>query len=128
LNKNLKILFFGLLVWLIPFLVSIPLYSPEGQPLYDLQVIKSVLIVIGAFVGAILALRYFRDVRGNFAREGAILGLSWLVINSALDILVLVYLLKGMDILTWVGQIGIRYLLIPVMTTAMGTAMEILEK
>jgi hypothetical protein len=29
-DKNLRILFSGLLVWLIPFLVSVPFYSPQG--------------------------------------------------------------------------------------------------
>jgi uncharacterized membrane protein YozB (DUF420 family) len=124
-DKNLKIIFSGILVWLIPFLVSIPFYSPQGQPLYDLHVIKSILIVVGALAGVFLALGYFRGIKGNFAREGAILGIAWFAISSALDILVLVSLLKGMDPVTWGGQIGIRYLLMPVMTTAMGAAMEL---
>lgn len=124
-DKNLKILFYGFLVWLIPFLVSWPMYSPQGQPLYDLQVIKSVLIVIGVSVGAFLTLRYFRNVKKDYAKEGAILGISWFVINSALDIIVIVSFLKGMDLITWAGQIGIRYLLMPIMTIAMGMAMEI---
>ena len=124
-DKNLRILFYGFLVWLIPFLVSVPLYSPQGQPLYDLQVIKSFLIVIGASVGAVLALWYFKDTEKSSAKEGAVLGFSWLVINSVLDIVVLVYLLKGMALLTWAGQIGLRYLLMPIMTVAMGAAMEI---
>jgi hypothetical protein len=29
-----------------------------------------------------------------------------------------------MDILAWAGQIGIRYLLMPIMTTAMGLAID----
>jgi hypothetical protein len=127
-DKNLRIFFYGFLVWLIPFLVSWPLYSPKGEPLYDLQVIKSFLIVVGSLVGALLAIRYFRDTEKDFAKEGAILGFSWLVINSVLDIIVLVYLLKGMDILTWAGQIGIRYLVMPIMTIAMGVAMEMRGK
>jgi hypothetical protein len=122
-DKNLRIFFYGFLVWLIPFLVSWPLYSPKGEPLYDLQVIKSFLIVVGSLVGALLAIRYFRDTEKDFAKEGAILGFSWLVINSVLDIIVLVYLLKGMDLSAWAGQIGIRYLVMPIMTIAMGVAM-----
>ena len=122
-DRCLKILLFGILSWLIPFLVSIPLY-PEGQSILDVQVAKSILIVIGGLVGVILALRYFRDVKGDFAREGLVLGIAWFVINSVLDILVLVSLF-GMDLLTWAGQIGIRYLLIPVITTGMGMAMEL---
>jgi hypothetical protein len=127
-DRNLNILFSGLLVWLIPFLVSIPFYSPQGQPLFDLQVIKAVLIVIGATVGALLALWYLKDIKADFVREGAVLGIAWFIINSALDILVLVVLLQGMDLATWAGQIGIRYLLMPVMTTAMGAAMELRGK
>jgi hypothetical protein len=127
-DKNLRILFSGLLVWLIPFLVSVPFYSPQGQPLCDLQVIKSVLIVVGATVGALLALWYLKDIKADFVREGAVLGIAWFIINTALDILVLVYLLQGMDLATWAGQIGIRYLLMPVMTTAMGAAMELRGK
>ena len=122
-DKNLRIFFYGFLVWLIPFLVSWPLYSPKGEPLYDLQVIKSFLIVVGSLVGALLALRYFRKTEKDFAKEGAILGFSWLVINSVLDIIVLVYLLKGMDLSAWAGQIGIRYLVMPIITIAMGVAM-----
>ncbi len=79
-------------------------------------------------MGAILALRYFRDTKEDFAREGAILGFSWFVINSVLDIIVLVYLLKGMDLFTWAGQIGIRYIVMPIMTIAMGMAMELRGK
>ena len=123
-DKNLRILFSGFLVWLIPFLVSVPLY-PQGQPVTDLQTVKSILIVIGGAVGALLALWYLRDVRKDFATEGAILGITWLLISSALDILVLVYLLHGMGLASWAGQIGIRYLLMPIMTTAMGAAMEL---
>lgn len=104
------------------------MYSPKGEPLFDLQVIKSFLIVVGSLVGAFLALRYFRNAEKDFATEGAILGFSWFIINSALDIIVLVYLLKGMDLFTWAGQIGIRSLLVPIMTIAMGMAMEIREK
>lgn len=123
-NRNLKILITGLLAWLIPFLVSIPLY-PQGQPVYDLQVVKSILIVVGGVTGALLALWYLRDIREDFVREGAVLGITWFAISCALDILVLVYLFQGMDLATWAGEIGIRYLLMPIMTTAMGAAMEL---
>jgi hypothetical protein len=125
-NRNLRILLSGFTVWLIPFLISIPLY-PQGQPVTDLQTVKSILIVIGGLVGAVLALWYLKDIRADFVREGAILGIAWFMVSCILDILVLVYLLD-MDLAAWAGQIGIRYLLIPVMTTAMGAAMELRGK
>lgn len=66
-DKNTKIIVYGLIVWLVPFLISVFLY-PQGQPIYDLQVIKSVFIVVGASVGALLALWYLRDGR-RISRE-----------------------------------------------------------
>ena len=123
-NRPFRILLTGLLSWLVPFLVSIPLY-PQGQPVLDLQVTKSILIVVGGLVGAILALWYFRGVKAGFTREGAVLGTAWFALNCALDILVLVGLMHGMDLSTWAGQIGVRYLLMPIMITAMGAAADI---
>ncbi|HXW98540.1 MAG TPA: hypothetical protein VEI51_02325 [Methanomicrobiales archaeon] len=126
-KRNTRIIVSGFLAWLIPFLVSIPLY-PQGQPVLDLQVTKSILIVVGGLVGAFLALWYLREVKIGFTREGAVLGTAWFAINCALDILVLVMLMHGMDLASWAGQIGIRYLLMPIMTTAMGAAADITAK
>ncbi|MDN7012112.1 hypothetical protein FGW20_03435 [Methanoculleus sp. FWC-SCC3] len=48
-----KLVSLGLLTWLLPFLISAPLYSPEGEPLYDIFMIKSILIVFSAALGTI---------------------------------------------------------------------------
>ncbi|MDD3856582.1 MAG: hypothetical protein PHP43_00860, partial [Methanoculleus sp.] len=68
-----KLVGFGLLTWLLPFLLAIPLYSPEGAPLYDIFLIKSVLLVFSAALGTFLILVYFRGVHARFVREGALL-------------------------------------------------------
>jgi len=118
-----KLFGFGILTWLLPFLVSVPLYSPEGEPLYDIFLIKSVLIVFSTAIGTLLILVYFRGIRDNFVREGALLGGVWLLINWALDAVVLLPL-SGMDAGTYMGQIGLRYLNILIIAVGIGYAAE----
>jgi hypothetical protein len=122
-TSGVKLLGFGLLTWLLPFLISIPLYSPEGEPLYDIFLIKSVLIVFSTAIGTLLILVYFRGIRDNFVREGALLGGVWLLINWALDAVVLLPL-SGMDAGTYMGQIGLRYLNILIIAVGIGYAAE----
>jgi hypothetical protein len=65
-----KLVSFGLLTWFLPFLLAIPLYSPEGEPLYDIFLIKSILLVFSAALGTFLILVYFRGVHARFVRQG----------------------------------------------------------
>ncbi|MDN7025772.1 hypothetical protein FGU65_12930 [Methanoculleus sp. FWC-SCC1] len=118
-----KLLGFGLLTWLLPFLLAVPLYSPEGEPLYDIFLIKSVMIVFSAAVGTALILLYFRGVHARYLREGALLGGVWLLINWALDAAVLLPL-SGMDAGTYMAEIGLRYLTIPIIAVGIGYAAE----
>jgi len=52
-------------------------------------------------------------------RSGLALGCYWLAINLLLDLTVLVPLAK-MSIVLYLYDIGLRYLLIPIISTAMG--------
>ncbi|MFH0968699.1 MAG: hypothetical protein V1862_13550 [Methanobacteriota archaeon] len=115
----LRIIGYGILTWLIPFLVSIPFYSREGVILIDQTLFKSIMIVTGSVVGAFCIIRYFRDQTSRFARVGCILGFSWLLINWVLDIVILIPL-GGYDLSTYFSQIGLRYFIIPVMTIMAG--------
>lgn len=121
--KYVKFVGFGILTWLLPFLLSVPLYSPEGVPLYEIFLIKSVLLVFSAALGTFLILVYFGSVRDRFVREGALVGGVWLLINWALDAAVLLPL-SGMDAGTYMGEIGLRYLMIPIIALGIGYAAE----
>jgi hypothetical protein len=118
-----RLIGFGLLTWLLPFLISVPFYSPEGEPLYDIFLIKSVLLVFSAALGTFLILVYLRGVRTRFVRETALLGGVWLLINWALDAVILLPL-SGMDAGTYMAQIGLRYLIIPIIAVGIGYAAE----
>ncbi len=122
-DKNLRNVLFGFIVWLVPFVVSFAFFSPKGEPLYDQYVIKNILLVIGAGLESFLLIKYFKGVNKDFAKEGVIVGITWLLISVALDIISLVYLFN-MPFTKWAGQIGIGYLVIPIMGVSMGIVLD----
>jgi hypothetical protein len=117
------LLLFGFLSWLIPFLVSIPFYSMQGVLLVDVFLFKSIMIVVGSLVGTVLMVVLFLRLREGYLREGILIGFSWLVINWVMDSLVLLPM-SGMDAATYFSQIGIRYLVIPIIAIGMGFILE----
>ncbi len=112
---------YGILTWLIPFLIALPFYSPQGDLLIDPDVFKSMMILTGSIVGALLMIRLFGTIRSGYVRYGMMAGLIWLCINWALDAIILIPM-SGMDFGSYVTQIGLRYLMIPVMTIMAGYA------
>jgi hypothetical protein len=123
-SKILRIGLFGFLTWLIPFVTSWFFYSPEGQPLIDIFLIKTIMIVLFSIIGALLLLAYFKEIEKNYLKEGVIVGVVWLLINWVLDIVVLLPLAK-MDVVTYFAHIGLRYLMIPTMSCAMGYLVDV---
>jgi len=114
-----KIILYGILVWLVPFVIAIPFYSPEGILLVDEHLFKTVMILSGGGTGAILLVLLFRDIKQDYVKKGVIIGLVWLVINWLLDIGIL-FPLSGMDVSTYLNQIGLRYFMIPIMSIMAG--------
>jgi uncharacterized membrane protein YpjA len=118
--STIKLLLFGFVTWLIPFVVSVPLVGRDGQPIMPTGVFKSLMIVIGSAVGAWLLVRVFRQ-RPSFRQPGLVVGLLWLAINVGLDLLILVPLTK-MSLPDYAGEIALRYLVIPIMAVAIDVA------
>jgi len=107
---------YGVLTWLVPFLVSIPFVGPDGTPRIPEEIFKSIMIVVGSGVGAWLLVAVFRR-RPHFGHAGLVVGALWLVINLALDVAILLPL-SGMRLGTYVGDIALRYLVIVFMAMA----------
>jgi uncharacterized membrane protein YpjA len=121
--KNyLKIIFFGFLSWLIPFFGSFPFFGENGLTInYDL--FKSLMVVIGGLVGVILMVLYFKKCEKNFLKEGIIIGVIWLVMNWGLDFIFLLPMSKT-SVKDYMMQIGLRYLMIPIISIGMGYILE----
>lgn len=117
-NKFLKIIVYGVLVWLIPFVVSFFIYSlkTSGNPLFE-----SIMPLILAIIVVLMANLYLKNIQTGFLREGVIIGVSWFIINIAIDlILFLPTSPMQMSLNNYMMDIGITYLLIPVITVGFG--------
>ena len=120
--STIRLLWYGFLTWLIPFVFSVPLIGVDGQPILPSGTFKSLMIVVGSVVGAWLLVRVFRQ-RPAFKRAGLTVGLLWMGINVGLDLLILVPLTK-MSLPNYFGDIALRYLVIPTMAVAIGAAIS----
>lgn len=117
-NKNLKIILFGFLVWLIPFAVSFFIY-PLKASIYPLfESIMSILIAVAA---VIFSYFYFKGIETNFVREGIVTGIVWFVIVIVIDLLIFMPSSPmHMDFTDYMMTIGVKYLIIPVVTIGSG--------
>ena len=122
-RRNIKIIYFGFLAWLIPFLASFFFYSKDGQLNINIDLFKSMMVVTGMLSGTFLLVKYFRKVKNNFLSEGIIVGLIWFVINIGLDLIILVPMSK-MTNSDYFMQIGLRYLSIPILAIGIGYLLE----
>jgi len=122
-NFTLKTILYGILVWLVPFIIAIPFYSPEGTLLVDEHFFKTIMILAGGVIGAVLLIRLFLQISDHYVRKGWMIGGIWLFINWFLDLGILLPL-NGMDIPTYFGQIGLRYLMILIMSVMAGYITE----
>jgi len=122
-NKYVRNVLYGFFAWIIPFVASFFFYSREGKLNIDVFLFKSIMIVVGSFSAAILLIYYFKNIKVDYLNEGIIVGVIWFSINIVLDLLVLIPM-SGMSFVDYFMQIGLRYLAIPAMSIAVGTALE----
>jgi hypothetical protein len=117
-NKYLKIVIFGFLVWLIPFIVSFLIYplKSAGSPLFE-----SIMPIIITFMVILLSYFYYKKIRTDYIKEGVLLGVTWFIINVAIDLLLfLPPSPMHMNFSNYMMDIGITYLIIPTITIGIG--------
>jgi len=122
-NKHFRNILYGFLAWLIPFVASIFFYTKEGGLIIDIFFFKTIMIIVGSISGAFLLISYFKRINIGYLKEGIYVGITWFVINILLDLLVLIPM-SGMAISDYFLQIGLRYLVMPVMSIMVGIALE----
>ena len=123
-NKFLKIIFFGILAWLIPFLISVLFVDMEGNFIIPQTFFKSIMIVVGSLVAVMLAVKYYKNIKNDFVQEGIILGIIWFIISITLDLVMVFSNFFQMTVLEYFTDIGLRYLCIPIFTIGLGYALN----
>ncbi|WP_455276706.1 hypothetical protein [[Eubacterium] cellulosolvens] len=123
-NKYAKIVLFGLVIWLVPFLVGFFFIDQEGNFIISETFFKTIMIVIGSLVGVILAVKYFKSIKTDFIKEGITIGIVWLIINWIIDLIMVSIGFFPMTVVKYFTDIGLRLLGIPMFTIGLGYALK----
>lgn len=112
-----KAIFFGLLVWLIPFIVAFSIFSIRQS---QRALFESIMPVVVALAVVVFGGLYFRHVKTSFLREGVCLGLVWLAISVLIDVPLMVSPPINMPLSEYAADVGLTYLIMPIITIGLG--------
>lgn len=103
----------GFLLWLIPFLAAIPIFTLNtSHPI----LFQSLMMLVSVATGVVVTLHYFKKTGENTVKEGFILGAIWLAINLAIDLPIFL-MVFNMPLSQYFTEIGLGYLIYPIITT-----------
>lgn len=117
--KIARLFFFGLFVWMVPFVVAFPFYSSTGELTIDVFLFKSIMILTLVATTAFLSAVYFKKTNRATISSSLMAGLIWLLIPVLLDFLILIPI-SEMSTPDYMKQIGMRYLVVPVIVVGQG--------
>jgi hypothetical protein len=112
-----RLILFGVLTWMIPFLVSVFIF-----PIHELQrpLFESIMAVVVTLCAVVFAGLYLKRAEGDFLRQGVVIGVAWMVINILIDLPLFSQGPMAMPLGAYVQDIAITYLIIPVVTIGFG--------
>jgi hypothetical protein len=90
-NKTVKALLLGLIVWVIPFLSSFFVWDVKANaPSIDIAWFYALMSVTGAIGFSIAAYYWFKDIRKDTVKESFVTGIIWYAELILLDLIFLV--------------------------------------
>lgn len=116
-----KAILLGLLVWLIPFIVAFIAFPLKNS---WRSLFESIMPLALALVVVACARLYFRGIAARGMREGLLLGLVWFAICVAIDLPLMLSPPMNYSLSEYAADIGLTYLMIPVITIGMAVACE----
>ncbi len=109
----------GLMIWAVPFMTGFFFYDQTGQLNVNIFFFKSVMIVVLTAVSALAIHWSFKPINNSFTKHGILIGAIGLVVVFLLDAMVLIPM-TGMTVAQYMAEIGLRYLIIPIMAVSSG--------
>ncbi|RHX88756.1 hypothetical protein [Leptospira stimsonii] len=106
---NLRLFGYGILVWLIPFFLAIPLFQLIGTHRIVFKSVMGFLLVLTVVVFWNL---YLKKIRTDFFKHSYYASVVWLALSIVPDLFAFLLGFK-MDAVTYFTEIAISYLAIP---------------
>lgn len=120
-----KTLLYGFLIWLIPFITAFLIFPIRES---NRALFESIMpIVITASV-VFFAYHYFKKLDNNFVKEGLLLGVIWLAISFIVDLTMFMQGPMKMSFADYLMDIGLTYLIMPIITIGLGYLVKNKEK
>ncbi|MBT3297415.1 hypothetical protein HN385_00665 [archaeon] len=118
-NKYLKKILLGFIIWVIPFVTSFFVWDvAANEPTISIAWFNSLMVFTWSIGFAIAAFLYFKDIKVNKFSEGWKTGLIWYIELLLLDLLFLVGLF-GMSLGDYYPML-LTYLNVIVISSAIG--------
>ena len=116
-----KAIFFGLVIWLIPFVVAFSLFRVRES---WRSLFESIMPVVVTSLVVVFGVIYLRRVKTNIVREGFCLGLLWFGISVLIDLPLMLSPPMNMSVVEYSADIGLAYVVMPIVTTGMAIAID----
>ena len=117
----------GLIMWIVPFILGVFFYDSEGNLAIDIFLFKSIMILTLVILASLLSIYHLKKSDDNSTSKSIMTGLVWLFIPILLDVLVLIPIAE-MSTVDYIQQIGLRYLIIPVILISQSTVFTLRMK
>jgi hypothetical protein len=117
-NKYIKLVGFGFLIWLIPFLVSFLIFPLRNE---NRVLFESIMPVVVVFVVVVFSLLYFKKLEKNFLHESIIACVIWFLISILIDLIMFLPETPWhMSIIDYMMDIGLTYVIILIIPIGWG--------
>ena len=119
-NKNAKIINYGLLVWLIPSLITVI----SGSFITAMNIFEIVSAVAIALTVTAFSYLYLKAITENFIKESVLVGISWLIISIVLDIIMVMLGISELSLNNYMTYVAPLYIIVPAITIGLGLYMN----
>ena len=100
-NKKIRVILYGLLIWFVPALFAMLVWDVENNvPKIGELWFGSSMAAIWALNFVIVSYFYFKGLDSDYYNNGIIAGISWYVLCIFMDY-IMVVLVSGTDISAW---------------------------
>ena len=114
----MKLVGFGFLIWLMPFLVSFVIFPLRNtnRPLFE-----SIMPVVLVLTVMIISVLYFKKIEKESLKEGLIAGVLWFTLSLAIDLLLFLPASPmQMSFSDYMMDIGLTYFIILMIPISIG--------
>lgn len=120
-KKVRTVLLYGFMMWLIPFVISFPIFSYKDS---NRGLFESIMAVAVVCTAVSLSLVFFQKLSKKFLVQGVVLGTSMFSISIVIDLFLFMWGPMKMSIGEYMADIGLTYLAIPVIAIGFGYILD----